>query len=252
MQNILQYYSSDSDDNENTKPANDKNETKLPLSKNLLRLEKTEEPSTKNVEKHQGRIRTFPHERGIWASYVFIDYNDIDAINDLQQLLVDQVSNDSSLELNRVDNLHLSLTKTFILRHHNIPTFVDNVKSELHSIKRFTILLSDLAVYCNEEHTRTFLAIKIHPNSCGPLENLVEKLDHCMRLYKLPEFYTDRSFHVSILWALGDQRKKLSERLEDLQRSFASFYEEEYCDMNVNVRQIHCKCGNKYYEFDLL
>ncbi|XP_055547650.1 U6 snRNA phosphodiesterase 1 [Wyeomyia smithii] len=251
MQNIQQYNSSDSDENENPEP--DRYETSLPSSKDLLLFEKPAVQQTvSNATNHQGRIRTFPHERGIWASYVFIDYNEVDAFKDLQQLLIDHVSKDLNLELNTVDNLHMSLTKTFVLRHHNIPAFVENVRSELQSIKHFRILLSDLAIYSNEEHTRTFLAVKVHTNSYGPINKLVDNLDNCMRLYKLPEFYKDRSFHVSILWTLGDQRKQLTDGLESLQKTFANFYEEEYCHMNLNVRQIHCKCGNKYYHFDLL
>lgn len=33
----------------------------------------TEPDEQQGLSKHQGRTRSFPHERGIWASYVFID-----------------------------------------------------------------------------------------------------------------------------------------------------------------------------------
>ncbi|XP_058448701.1 U6 snRNA phosphodiesterase 1 [Malaya genurostris] len=248
MQNLLQYSSSGSDDDENVSSC-----AKLPSSENLLRSKLDTMPAAEqDSNEHQGRIRSFPHERGIWASYVFIDYSSVDPIREFQQLIIDKCLQKIQLELLPVDKLHLSLTKTFILRHHNISAFIENVRSVLKGCKRFTILLSELAIYVNEEHTRTFLALKIHDNSTGYLNQLVEKLDGCMRLYKLPEFYKDRSFHVSILWTLGDQRQLLEEVLDEFQQTFALFYEDEYCDMNANVRQIHFKCGNKYNSFELL
>ncbi|XP_058817360.1 U6 snRNA phosphodiesterase 1 [Topomyia yanbarensis] len=226
---------------------------KLQSSKDLLRsIASTEPVAQQDSSKHQGRIRSFAHERGIWASYVFVDYNDVDPISDFQQLIIEKISNDLKLKLERVDKLHLSLTKTFVLRHHNISAFVETIRCVLRENKRFPILLSDLAIYVNEENTRTFLAVKVHDNSVGSLNKLVDKLNDCMRLYKLPEFYKDRSFHVSILWALGNKRQLLQENLPDLQQMFATFYEEEYCDMNLCVNQINFKCGNKYHTFDLL
>ncbi|XP_065095310.1 U6 snRNA phosphodiesterase 1 [Ochlerotatus camptorhynchus] len=254
MQNIQQYSSSESDgDDENDDPQSDFHR-KLPPSREVLQLAKTSStPAPEdNPSHHQGRVRSFAHERGIWASYVFIDYNEIDAFNDLQQQIIDKASEDLNLNLNRVDNLHLSLTKTFVLRHHNIAAFVGNVRSAIGECKRFPIILSDLAIYTNEENTRTFLAVKVADHSYGSLSSLVEKLDSCMKEYKLPVFYADPSFHISILWCLGDQRTILEEKCSSLQQIFTAIYEEECCDMNVSVRMLKFKCGNKFYSFDLL
>ncbi|KXJ78759.1 hypothetical protein RP20_CCG003025 [Aedes albopictus] len=252
MHNIQQYSSSESSD-ENDDPQN-KPSAKLPPSKELLQASATSgAPEPENdPSKHQGRVRSFAHERGIWASYVFIDYNEIDAFDDLQRQLIAKASKDLQLDLNRVDNLHLSLTKTFVLRHHNIAAFVENVRSAVSGTRRFRIALSDLAVYTNEENTRTFLAVKVADQSYGPLSSLVATLDTSMKEYKLPTFYQDPSFHISFLWCLGNRRKLLEDSMTSLQETFAALYEEEYCDMNVNVKQLHFKCGNKYYSFDLL
>ncbi|XP_055641696.1 U6 snRNA phosphodiesterase 1 [Toxorhynchites rutilus septentrionalis] len=245
MYNILQYTSSDSeeDDQTRTQDACVFTQAMTPAS--------PPEPEN-DTSRHQGRIRSFPHERGIWASYVYVDYNDIDAFSNLQLEIITKAANDLNLELNRVDNMHMSLTKTFVLRHHNIPTFVENLRAAIRGSKRFTILLSELAVYTNAENTRTFLAARIHDNSFKPLELLVEKLDACLAEYKLPEFYKDPSFHVSFLWTLGNQRKLLEDNLQALQQTFAAIYEEEYCEMNIMVKQLHLKCGNKFHDFDLL
>ncbi|EDS32020.1 conserved hypothetical protein [Culex quinquefasciatus] len=178
--------------------------------------------------------------------------NDVEPLNDLQQQIIDKASKELSLELNRVDNLHMSLTKTFVIRHHNITAFVEDIRNAVSGSKRFIVLPSNLAIYVNEEQTRTFLAVKIDETSFRPLEQLVDALDGCMREYKLPVFYQERSFHVSILWTLGNQRDKLEGILPELDELFNAIYEEEYCDMNVNVKRLHLKCGNKFYDFGLV
>ncbi|XP_038119125.1 U6 snRNA phosphodiesterase [Culex quinquefasciatus] len=259
MHNIQQYSgdSSSEDDGQGSAVTGSKDSPKpdlLPTSKKLLQIEAAtaEEPVDDDPAKHQGRVRSFAHERGIWASYVYVDYNDVEPLNDLQQHIIDKASKELSLELNRVDNLHLSLTKTFVIRHHNITAFVENIRNAVSGFKRFTVLPSNLAIYVNEEQTRTFLAVKIDETSFRPLEQLVDALDGCMREYKLPVFYQERSFHVSILWTLGNQRDKMEGILPELDELFNAIYEEEYCDMNVNVKRLHLKCGNKFYDFGLV
>ncbi|KAL1395574.1 hypothetical protein pipiens_011154 [Culex pipiens pipiens] len=239
MHNIQQYSgdSSSEDDDTNNVVASSKDSPKsdlLPSSKKLLRVEAatTEEPVEDDPTKHQGRVRSFAHERGIWASYVYVDYNDVEPLNDLQQQIIDKASKD--------------------LRLHNITAFVENIRNAVSGFKRFTVLPSNIAIYVNEEQTRTFLAVKIAETSFVSLEQLVDALDGCMREYKLPVFYQERSFHVSILWTLGNQREKLERVLPELDELFNAIYEEEYCDMNVNVKRLHLKCGNKFYDFGLV
>lgn len=160
MQSIQQYSSSESDggDDEND-DSQSESQRKLPPSGELLHLAITSSTPVPEDDpsQHHGRVRSFAHERGIWASYVFIDCrwyqsfpeylfntdnrffqdNEIDAFNDLQQQIIDKASKDLNLTLNRVDNLHLSLTKTFVLRHHNIAAFIENVRSATGGSKRY-------------------------------------------------------------------------------------------------------------------
>ncbi|XP_055604874.1 U6 snRNA phosphodiesterase 1 [Uranotaenia lowii] len=256
MHNIQQYGSSESEDDDE-KPINPETsfrpEVALPSSKSLLQVTESSSNQAENdPSNHQGRIRSFAHERGIWASYVFVDYNEIDPLVDLQRQIINKCLQENQLELNSIEHLHLSLTKTFVLRHHNISAFVDDIRLAISGTKRFKINLSNLAIYVNDERTRTFLAVQVHISSYGPLQQLVSKLDECMKRYKLPEFYRDPSFHVSFLWALGDREKELQGCLDRLQAMFDEIYQEEFRDMNVNVRQLEFKCGNKFYHFDLL
>uniref|UniRef100_A0A182N0P3 U6 snRNA phosphodiesterase n=1 Tax=Anopheles dirus TaxID=7168 RepID=A0A182N0P3_9DIPT len=200
---------------------------------------------------HQGRIRSFPHERGNWASFLYIDYKECDGWQTMQDELKALLTETTSLAVEPVDEMHLSLSKTFTIQHHNIAMFVQQLRSRLCHQRPFRLLFGGMQVYVNEERTRTFLGVRVMPHSCPPLEAIVSELDESMRDYRLPVFYETRSFHVSILWCLGDREKEMSEQLEPLRRVFERVYEEEFCDMSRPVRTLSMKCGNKSFVFEL-
>uniref|UniRef100_A0A182SKR8 U6 snRNA phosphodiesterase n=1 Tax=Anopheles maculatus TaxID=74869 RepID=A0A182SKR8_9DIPT len=215
--------------------------------------------STKDTEiveqdssKHQGRTRSFPHERGIWASYVFIDYSDSDGWIEMQDECKTVLNSATALDFIPIDQMHLSLTKTFTIRHHNITPFVENLREQLNGHRRFRLEFSGLDVYVNEERTRTFLGVRVAEESCGPLNELVTSADECLSEYKLPLFYADRAFHVSILWCLGDREAEVRKGLPVLTSVFERVYEEEYCDISQLVKKLWFKCGNKMFHFDLI
>lgn len=107
---------------------------------------------------HKGRKRTFAHERGIWATYVFIackleqfGYNFARFINDqpsfsgprsesiekLQRTLKSRIeSNIDNMEMHPMEELHMSLTRTVILRHHWIDEFIRSVTNATQSYSR--------------------------------------------------------------------------------------------------------------------
>uniref|UniRef100_A0A182NZF5 U6 snRNA phosphodiesterase 1 n=1 Tax=Anopheles epiroticus TaxID=199890 RepID=A0A182NZF5_9DIPT len=162
------------------------------------------------------------------------------------------LSSTTSFEFNPIDRMHLSLTKTFTIRHHNIAPFVENLREQLDGRRRFRLEFSGVQVYVNEERTRTFIGVRVAEESYGPLNELVSSLDECLCEYKLPLYYTDRSFHVSILWCLGDREAEVRSELPAIIAVFERVYEEEYCDISQQVKTLWFKCGNKSFHFDLI
>uniref|UniRef100_A0A182J6D5 U6 snRNA phosphodiesterase n=1 Tax=Anopheles atroparvus TaxID=41427 RepID=A0A182J6D5_ANOAO len=212
----------------------------------------TEENDTsENIDKHEGRKRSFPHERGIWASYVFVDCSDIDGLRGMQHECKTLLDACTTIEFKPIDRMHLSLTKTFTIHHHNIASLVDNLQEMLAGRKNFRLEFDALDVYVNEERTRTFLGVRVAEASCDTLESFVTTLDECMLQYKLPTYYADRSFHVSILWCLDDRREEIRKHLQALTDVFELVYEEEYSAMNNPVKKLWFKCGNKTFYFNL-
>lgn len=61
----------------------------------------------------------------------------------------------------------------------------------------FWIDLNSIAIYCNDNRTRTFLSLSFaEANSRAEqnLQNIVRKLDSCFEEFKLPPFYKVTSF----------------------------------------------------------
>lgn len=92
------------------------------------------------------------------------------------------------LNMQPVDDFHISLTKTFILRHHWISSFVDTVRKKLETFKHFIIMFDSLKVYCNENRTRTFVGMRIK-TGYDTLVGVVKVLDSCLEEFELPVFY---------------------------------------------------------------
>lgn len=86
---------------------------------------------------HQGRSRLFEHERGNWATYVYVPCPDMDLIEIIQEKLTE-----CGLEI--IEHPHISLTKTVVLQYHWIQRFINDVKSKLSTILRFSLLCSPI------------------------------------------------------------------------------------------------------------
>lgn len=218
---------------------------RLPLPMELLGMfaNKSETNVTTDDESaHQGRIRSFPHERGNWATHVFIEYDlDVSCDELFLQLL------DILPELVLITDLHISVSKTVILRHHWIQPFVDSLKNKLQHISRFFMTLDSLKFYTNEEKTRTFLGIQLNQGT-QQLREIVKCVDSCLEEFSLPTFYKEPSFHISIGWCLGDRVQTLSEKLPKLQDTLDSYYQNDNQQMTViKVDQIKCRTGNKLF-----
>lgn len=87
-----------------------------------------------------------------------------------------------------IEDLHISLTRTVILKHHWIDSFTESIKNRVRCIKKFMILFGNLKIYCNEERTRTFIGLQIR-TGYDSLMKLVNACDICLEEFSLPTFY---------------------------------------------------------------
>ncbi|KAG7521777.1 U6 snRNA phosphodiesterase [Solea senegalensis] len=223
--------------------------TRLPLPGCLLTMFPDEvEPQNEDSSLHGGRLRSFKHERGNWATYVYLSYHPEEEFMELLQELL-STAGASGVVLTPQEEFHLSLSQTVVLRHHWIQPFTQSLRTDLARCKRFVCTASKLKVYCNAEKTRTFLGIEVCSGHTQLLD-LARVVDRTMTEFRLDTFYKEPSFHVSLAWCVGDVIEKLKECIQELQR-VVDEQEEGPFVLRLEGMELHCKTGNKTFCFPL-
>lgn len=189
--------------------------------------------------KHQGRIRSFPHVEGQYATYVYFPLvlGPGEALYDLVTDVVSKAKEEvgglwgvgeagredvegqgqrnecedqpeyknmgRSKRRNAKLELHISLSRPIFLRAHQRDDFKRTVKRIAESVSPFSASFSTFSELTNDERTRTFLSMEVgagHVEFCHILKLLAPTL----RSLRQKEFYADPRFHASIAWALLD------------------------------------------------
>ncbi|XP_045766673.1 U6 snRNA phosphodiesterase [Maniola jurtina] len=196
---------------------------------------------------HGGRVRSFPHVRGNWATFVYIEYPDKENLFKLIDKFAALLAtiDDSCCKL---EDIHISLSKTFVLKYHMINTFTTSLQEALNNIESFELGFDSVEVYCNEDKTRTFVALKVDFFAHRYLIDITKKVDNILEDFRLPQFYHEPSFHMSILSINGDKQQDVIKILSQMNQHFA--YQEERLD-TIIINKVNCKSGNKYYQYCL-
>ncbi|KNC82065.1 hypothetical protein SARC_05637 [Sphaeroforma arctica JP610] len=102
-------------------------------------------------------------------------------------------------EENRV--LHVSLSKTVALQHHEIDAFYAALAEKLRSVHAFTLSLQGLRHFTNENEHRSFLALCV-ADECHDYirQHVLPCVDTVMRLFIKDVYYQNPSFHASVCW----------------------------------------------------
>ncbi|GFT38270.1 u6 snRNA phosphodiesterase [Nephila pilipes] len=224
-------------------------EVVLPLPFEIKEMYKeTSREIVDNPSKHGGKIRSFPHERGVWATYVYIEYTPEPEFYDMIEELKKNAST-HGIDLQISEDFHVSLSRTLKLRHHWISPFIDALRNKLSCYFQFKVFFDSLEVYENEEKTRTFLGLKVR--SDVPLLTLLGKVDSCVKDFKLPIFYEDPSFHLSCASCIGSKAEEIEKFWAELNIIFQSFMVSHPNCRRLLVPKVCCKSGNKLFTINL-
>lgn len=149
-----------------------------------------------------------------------------------------------------MEEFHLSLSQSVVLRHHWILPFVQVLKDRMASCQRFFFTANRVKIYTNQEKTRTFVGLEVSSGHAQFLD-LVSQVDGVMKEFDLTTFYQDPSFHVSLAWCVGDARLQLEGQcLQELQEIVDQFEDSEML-LRVLANQVRCKSGNKFFSVPL-
>ncbi|XP_026872975.2 U6 snRNA phosphodiesterase isoform X2 [Electrophorus electricus] len=222
----------------------------LPLPARVLEMfGDSEEEHVDDCSQHGGRLRAFEHERGNWATYIYLPYEPEDVFLELLDELLSGAAG-HGVALVRADEFHISLSKTVVLHHHWIQPFVRSLRTGLAPCRRFVCSADKLKVYSNHEKTRTFLGMEVYAGHSQLLE-VMRRINETMEEFSLCTFYKNPSFHVSLAWCVGDFTAKLQDAcLSELQRLVDS-HEAGPFQIRLNCRELRCKTGNKVFLFPL-
>jgi len=226
-------------------PEFDEPQEAIPLPTTVLTMfDKTaEQEELDQAALHKGRVRSFPHEKNNWASYIYIDVSDLE-LDEVRSFLVRE------LEIEPTEDSHVSLSRTVSLRHHWIDPVIQGITTAFREVDRFTMKLDKLQVYCNDERTRTFVGLQA-TGGTKQLSKLSKAVDCVLRDFSLPSFYYPPSFHVSLGWCLGNKQKEISKILPALELKMLDVIEDVDDFGKVFVKMAHCKSGNRFFDFKL-
>lgn len=141
---------------------------------------------------------------------------------------------------------------------------------------RFPIDFNDIGIYVNDEKTRTFIALKVGVGY-HQLTNCVSAIDQCLSEFRLPTYYEvllciltfplifffhsssycffvifqDPSFHLSLIWCVGDKKEELTRLIPVLKSQYLSLIEDDLQSQFVYVTRVCCKTGNRLFKFEL-
>ncbi|XP_072277373.1 U6 snRNA phosphodiesterase 1 [Pyxicephalus adspersus] len=204
---------------------------------------------TEDSSRHGGRVRSFHHERGNWATYVYVPVCPREEFSELLDDLLDTAGR-NGLRLTKMEDFHISQSQTVILRHHWIEPFVQSLRERLSSRNRFLCVADRLKVYTNQEKTRTFLGLEVTVGQQQLLE-VVAEVDQSLQEFSLETFYQNPSFHISLAWCVGDAANLLHKEVQDqLQKVLDEFDDSEFLTRFL-ADEIRCKAGNKIFSIPL-
>lgn len=201
---------------------------------------------------HEGRIRSFPHEKGNWASILYVPLHlgvyGASFASFLASLVATCQEND--VKLTPSTQLHISLTRTLVLQLHWIQPIADDLRVRLGRFPKFSLWLHGLNVYVNEEKTRTFLGLRVC-HGRNELQDIVSEVDLCIEEYRLPPFYKDGSFHASVAWCTGDASEDLRRLLPVLENICSQYFAVESDMRTFDVHTLIFKTGNRLHNIHL-
>ncbi|XP_039988002.1 U6 snRNA phosphodiesterase isoform X2 [Xiphias gladius] len=205
--------------------------TRLPLPSCLLAMFPDEvDPQTEDSSLHGGRIRSFKHEKGNWATYVYLPYHPEEEFRELLEELL-SAARVHGVVMTPQEEFHLSLSQTVVLRHHWIQPFTQSLRADIAHCKR------------------TFLGMEVCTGHAQLLD-LVQVVDRTMTEFRLDTFYKDPSFHVSLAWCVGDLTSQMRECIQEMQR-VVDDHEEGPFPLRLDGVEMRCRTGNKTFRFPL-
>jgi len=190
-----------------------------------------------------GRVRSFPHVDGNYAGFVFVSVGRAHGLGEASceaiAAATSVLANGDQLQTILGDDRHLSVSRTFALRRHQIEPLVQDLKARLKTIPSFEIEMCGWDVLSNDDATRSFVVIPLR-SGLEKLRSIVRAVDRTLARWRIEPYYEQQRFHVSVAWFAGvPQPNKLLQGPK------------ETTTATWMVKTVHAKIGARSYNFPL-
>lgn len=258
MEHIVSYSSEDYDDIRETLDDDIRQSCAPGTSKQPLTGDAQPCLEMKERKEHQGRIRSFPHVEGQFATLVYFELHLAQTGPHLSRLL--GIFDKGDHVFHRIEPpYHVSLSRTVAIKSIQMRSLISGLKNALKSAigtakrKRMRKGMWDLhgsldvrvgesaSILVNDEKTRTFLSLSVSMQGTMSLETVISSVSKVFKLHGLPEYYQDPNIHASVGWCLGNQEKSMQGLLQssDSQSSL------KHLAWSASVTRILCRIGKK-------
>lgn len=136
------------------------------------------------------------------------------------------------------DELHISLSRSFFLRLHQIHAFVNKFHSELSPMKPIDITFGSFVVLENDEKTRGFIAAVLEEGSTN-VTNAISMVDSACESFQLSSYYDNPLPHCSFASFSKCPKTPLP-----------MFPPSTPLDIDIRISQALVKIGNKNYSYE--
>jgi len=249
---LLSGYKTDEDENDDEKSGHPKISS-FAMSEDFSKDINTERKKRKRQENRKIKFeRCVPHVLGNWAGHIYINIE-----NPFLELIKSAAQNNlKHLDVTDVflhSDIHISLSREFYLTLPCIEGFTSSIKKRLSIERSFTLFISTshLSVLVNEEKTRSFFTFPVVNRN--EMMRLVCGVDDCMSKFKLPLYYKNPKFHISVASVRGELKHDLNVSREN---EGEVSDDDTTCNNSfvpIIIKQVTCKFGSvKYYTIPLV
>ena len=195
-------------------------------------------------------VRQFPHVDGNFAAHVFLTVVPAPVFQQAIDRAVAALKSgpeyapaDASL-VHRLDEYHVSLSRTFVLRRPQIVPFGEALRKALRGCAVVRAECDALHQLPNDTSTRHFAAVGLRRGTAGhgAACRLVDAVDAVLARYDAPPFYAERRLHFSVAWSLDAL---------PAERFAAAADAAALGGFEVRCAAVSCKIGDKTTEYAL-
>lgn len=195
-------------------------------------------------------VRSVPHTAGNWTGHVYCTIPQVawtecmeESVRRFQEHLQQDCSFSDLQLISHLDQeIHMSLSRPFVLQLSSISSFVDKLRKRLTQLPSTTLKVNanKEKILVNDEKTRSFWTWPMDANPI--LLAIVEEINAVLHSYNQPPYYDPPIFHISLASVVGELKTKIK----------GTSTIKAIAPRALRVHQIHCSFGKtKHFSFDL-